>query len=80
MLVFQYNAKKTRINDYTERDIVHCSLRHFVVTQKIIAGLSYRQFADMCGTSIEMMVKLCWYLNDKMWKILSIFSYFVKRK
>ena len=79
MLVSQCNTKKAWINDYTERGIV-CSLRHFVVTQKIIAGLSYRQFADMCGTSIEMMEKPCWYLNDKMMKILSIFSYFVKRK
>ena len=56
MLVFQYNTKKTWINDYTERGIV-CSLRHFMITQRIIAGLSCRQFADMCRTSIEMMEK-----------------------
>ena len=75
MLVFQYNAKKIRINDYTERGIVHCSLRHFVVTQRTKAGLSYRQFADMCRTSIEMIENPCWYLNDKMRRRLSIFSY-----
>ena len=75
MVVFQCNAKKIRINDFTERGIVHCSLRHFVITQRIITGLSYRQFADMFGTSIEMMEKPCWYLNDEMRKKVSIFSY-----
>lgn len=29
-------------------------------------GLSYRQFADMCGTSIAITEKTCWYLSGEM--------------
>ena len=36
-----------------------------MITQRIMAGLSYRQVADMCGTSIMMIEKTYWHLNDE---------------
>ena len=43
------------------------SLRDFMITQRIMAGLSYRKVADMCGTSIMMIEKIYWHLNDEIW-------------
>ena len=36
-----------------------------MITQRIMAGLSFRQVADMCGTSIAMIEKTYWHLNDE---------------
>ena len=36
-----------------------------MVMQRIMAGLSYGQVADMCGTSIMMIEKTYWHLNDE---------------
>ena len=30
-----------------------------------MAGLSYREIADMCGTSVTMIEKTYWHLNDE---------------
>ena len=53
------------IRDVVGRGIVLYSLRHFMITQRILAGLSFRQVADMCGTSIAMIEKTYWHLNDE---------------
>ena len=36
-----------------------------MVMQRIMADLSYSQVADMCGTSIMMIEKTYWHLNDE---------------
>ena len=36
-----------------------------MVMQRIMAGLSYSQVADMCGTSIMIIEKTSWHLNDE---------------
>ena len=36
-----------------------------MVMQRIMAGLSYSQVADMCGTSIMIIEKTYWHLNDE---------------
>ena len=36
-----------------------------MITQRIMVGLSFRQVADMCGTSIAMIEKTYWHLNDE---------------
>ena len=56
---------EAKINDYAERGIVPYSLRNFMIMQRIMAGLSFRQVADMCGTSIAMIEKTYWHLNDE---------------
>ena len=36
-----------------------------MITQRIMAGLGYRAIADMCGTSVTMIEKTYWHLNDE---------------
>ena len=36
-----------------------------MITQRIMAGLSFRQVADMYGTSIAIIAKMYWRLNDE---------------
>ena len=40
------------ITDSETRDLVPYSLRHFMITQRIMSGLSFKQIADKCGTSV----------------------------
>ena len=62
---FKIMLETAEIEDMADRGIVLYSLRHFMITQRIMAGLSYRQVADMCGTSIMMIEKTYWHLNDE---------------
>jgi site-specific recombinase XerD len=45
------------IKDRETRDLVPYSLRHFMITQRIMSGLTFRQIADMCGTSVAQIEK-----------------------
>lgn len=47
------------------RDLVPYSLRHFMITQRIMSGLTFRQVADMCGTSVAQIEKTYYHLNDE---------------
>tara|TARA_E500000331_G_scaffold202339_1_gene194172 strand:- start:609 stop:1844 length:1236 start_codon:yes stop_codon:yes gene_type:complete len=47
------------------RDLVPYSLRHFMITQRIMSGLTFRQIADMCGTSVAQIEKTYYHLNDE---------------
>ena len=51
-IYFRAMLEEAEIADVAGRGIVLYSLRHFMITQRIMAGLSFRQVADMCGTSI----------------------------
>jgi len=53
------------INDREIRDLVPYSLRHFMITQRIMSGLTFRQIADMCGTSVAQIEKTYYHLNDE---------------
>jgi site-specific recombinase XerD len=53
------------VEDSKERDLVPYSLRHFMITQRIMSGLSFRQIADMCGTSVAQIEKTYYHLNDE---------------
>jgi len=53
------------IADRETRDLVPYSLRHFMITQRIMSGLTFRQIADMCGTSISQIEKTYYHLNDE---------------
>ena len=52
-------------DDRAERDLVPYSLRHFMITQRIMSGLNFRQIADMCGTSVAQIEKTYYHLNDE---------------
>ena len=57
--------RAAEIRDVVGRSIMLYSLRHFMITQRIMAGLGYRAIADICGTSITMIEKTYWHLNDE---------------
>ena len=52
------------ITDAKMRDIVPYSLRHFMVTQRVMSGLSYSDVAEMCGTSSTEVENTYNHLND----------------
>ena len=62
---FKTMLEAAEIEDVAGIGIVLYSLRHFMITQRIMAGLSYRQVADMCRTSIMMTEKTYCHLNDE---------------
>ena len=62
---FKTMLESAEIADVAGRGIVLYSLRHFMITQRIMAGLNYRQVANMCGTSVMMIEKTYWHLNDE---------------
>lgn len=51
--------------DRDTRDLVPYSLRHFMITQRIMSGLTFRQIADMCGTSVTQIERTYYHLNDE---------------
>jgi integrase len=53
------------IADRETRDLVPYSLRHFMITQRIMSGLNFRQIADMCGTSVAQIERTYYHLNDE---------------
>ena len=54
---FKTMLEAADVEDVAGRGIVLYSLRHFMITQRIMAGLNYRQVADMCGTSVTVIEK-----------------------
>ena len=70
---------EAKINDYAERGIVLYSLKHFMITQRIMAGSGYRAIADMCGTSVMMIEKTYWHLNDEI-KLTSALADYRRRE
>lgn len=53
------------IQDRENRDLVPYSLRHYMITNRIMSGLNHRQIADMCGTSVVQIEKTYYHLNDE---------------
>ncbi len=53
------------ISDLATRDIVPYSLRHYMITQRIMSGLDFRAIADMCGTSITQIERTHYHLNER---------------
>ena len=72
---FKIMLEADEIKDVGGRGIVLYSLRHFMITQRIMAGLGYRAIADMCGTSVTMIEKTYWHLNDEMRKTAAMADY-----
>lgn len=52
------------IADAKKRGIVPYSLRHFMITQRVLSGLSYSDVAEMCGTSSTQVENTYNHLND----------------
>lgn len=63
------------IVDVRERKIVPYSLRHFMITQRVMSGLSYGQIAAMCGTSAPQVENTYYHLNDEMRRSAAVADY-----
>ena len=53
------------IADRETRDLVPYSLRHYIIAQRIMSGLTFGQIADMCGISVAQIEKTYYHLNDE---------------
>ena len=62
---FKRMLESAGIRDLATRDIVPYSLRHYMITQRIMSGLDFRAIADMCGTSISQIERTYYHLNDR---------------
>jgi integrase len=62
---FHKLVKLAEIDGYETRNIVPYSLRHFMITQRVMSGLSFRAIADMCGTSVAQIERTYYHLNDE---------------
>ena len=61
---FHRMVKLAGIVDHGARGIVPYSLRHFMITQRVLSGLSFQQVAEMCGTSDTEIRKTYYHLID----------------
>ena len=50
--------------DRTDRTLVPYSFRHYFITERVTAGLSYQQVAEMCGTSVAQIERTYFHLDD----------------
>ena len=53
------------IANYQERKIVPYSLRHFMITQRLLAGLSYEQVGKMCGTGRDQVERVYSHVTEE---------------
>ena len=68
------------IENIVDRGIVLYSLRHFMITQGgLWHSVGYRAVADMCGTSVTMIEKAYWHLNDEV-RLTSALADYRRRK
>jgi integrase len=63
---FKTLMKLAKIEKYESRNIVPYSLRHFMITQRAISNVTFREIADMCGTSIAQISKTYYHVDDDM--------------
>ena len=61
---FHRMVKLAGVKNHEERGIVPYSLRHFMITQRVLSGLSFQQVAEMCGTSDTEIRKTYYHLVD----------------
>ena len=50
--------------DVSKRKLVPYSFRHYFITNRIKAGLSYKAVADMCGTSRAQIEKTYYHIDE----------------
>ena len=53
------------IADRETRDLVPYNLCHFMITQRIMSDLTFRQIADRCVTSATQIEKTYYHFNDE---------------
>ena len=64
-----------KIEERDTRDLVPYSLRHFMITQRIMSGRSFQQIADMCGTSVAQIERTYYHVNDEIRRTNALADY-----
>ena len=64
---FKRMVESAGIRDLATRDIVPYSLRHYMITHRIMSGVDFRAIADMCGTSISQTERTYYHLSVAAW-------------
>lgn len=62
---FHKLVELAEIENSKTRDLVLYSLRHFMITQRIMSGLNFSRIADMYGTSVGKIERTYYHLNDE---------------
>ena len=65
---FEAVLKLSKIEPHRQKQLVPYSLRHFCVTNRVMAGCSLFDVAQMLGTSTTQIEKTYFHLNDAMRK------------
>ena len=63
------------IANYQDRNIVPYSLRHFMITQRLLAGLSYEQVSKMCGTGRDQIERVYSHVSEESLKTAAYADY-----
>lgn len=68
----------TKIEKRRRDQLVPYSLRHFCITQRVMAGCRFEDVALMCGTSSGQVERTYYHLNEEMMKRTATAKYTVK--
>jgi len=68
----------TNIPTERQKELVPYSLRHYMITQRVMSGCKFSDIAYMCGTSVTQIEKTYYHLNEAMMKTTALATY-VKR-
>jgi integrase len=60
-----------------KRSLVPYSFRHHFITSRIKAGLSYKDVADMCGTSRNQIEKTYYHIDKEIMMTQALADYFI---
>jgi site-specific recombinase XerD len=64
-----------KVEDYQLRKIVPYSLRHFMITQRLLSGLSYEQVSKMCGTGRDQVERVYSHVTEESLKTAAYADY-----
>lgn len=67
----------SKIDKQRQKELVPYSLRHFCITQRVMAGCRFEDVASMCGTSIKQIESTYYHLNDEGMKRTAVATYTV---
>ena len=68
----------TDIEKERKDQLVPYSLRHFLITQRFIAGVRYEDIANMCGSSVKTVERTYIHLNEEIMKRTALAKYTVR--
>jgi len=65
----------SKIDKQRQKELVPYSLRHFCITQRVMAGCRFEDVAFMCGTSVKQIENTYYHLNTAMMKRTAVARY-----